>query len=107
MAETVDQDCNVCGHLDAELELANALMKSFCRVLEQSNVTPMQVLQMMARGLGGIYREVSAQHLDGNCPCGWHPDEAADLPTLQKAINTGMACPPRSDLRIMPVAGRA
>ena len=107
MAETVDQDCKVCGNLDAELELANALMRNFCRALEQSNVTPMQVLETMARALGGIYSEVSAQHHDGACPCGWCPDEASDLHKLQKAIDAGIACPPQSDLRIMPVAGRA
>lgn len=107
MSEAVDQDCKVCGNLDAELELANALMKSFCRALEQDNVTPMQVLQMMAQALGGIYREVSAQHRDGACPCGWRPDEAQDLRTLLKAVDTGMTCPPQPDLRSMPVAGRA
>lgn len=107
MSETVDQDCKVCGNLDAELELANALMTSFCRALEQSNVTPMQVLQMMAQALGGIYREVSAQHQDGACPCGWRPDDAQDLRALQKALDTGMTCPPQPDLRSMPVAGRA
>jgi hypothetical protein len=82
-------------------------MTSFCRVLEQSNVTPMQVLQMMAQAMGGIYREVAAQHRDGACPCGWRPDEARDLHVLQKAIDAGMTCPPQPDLRSMPVVGRA
>jgi hypothetical protein len=67
----------------------------------------MQVLQMMVQALGGIYREVSAQHQDGACPCGWRPDEAKDLQALQTAVGTGMACPPQPDLRSMPVAGRA
>ena len=107
MTETVEQDCKVCGDLDTELELANALMKSFCRALEQANVTPMQVLQIMAQALGGIYGEVAAQHRDGACPCGWRPDEAADLRALQRAVDTGMSRPPQRDLRSMPVAGRA
>jgi hypothetical protein len=107
MTETVDPECKVCGNLDTELEIATALMTSFCRALEQTNVTPMQVLQTMARALGGIYREVSAQHQNGACPCGWCPDEPQDLHTLQKAVDAGMTCAPQSDLRSMPVAGRA
>ena len=107
MTEIVERDCKVCGDLDAELEVANALMRSFCRALEQSNVTPMHVLQMMARALGGIYSEVAAQHLDGSCPCGWQPDEQADLRMLQKAVDAGISSPPQRDLMSMPVAGRA
>jgi len=107
MTGTVEQDCKVCGDLDTELELANALMKSFCQALQQQNVTPMQVLQMMARALGGIYCEVAAQHQDGACPCGWRPDEEADLRMLQQAVDAGMSSPPQKDLRSMPVAGRA
>ena len=47
MSETVDQDCKVCGNLDAELELANALMTSFCRALEQCRWNRVKTAKML------------------------------------------------------------
>ena len=97
----------LCGGLDTELELANSLMASFCRVLESSNLPPMQVLQMMARSLGGIYREVSIEHRKGTCPCGWCPNALHDLELIQRAVSAGLARSRRNDLRSMTVVGRA
>ena len=107
MTQATSADCKVCCGLDIELELANSLMASFCRVLESSSLQPMQVLQMMARTLGGIYREVSLEHQTGRCPCGWCPDGLADLELIHRAISAGVTRPRRADLRSMTVAGRA
>jgi hypothetical protein len=107
MTQATGPDCEVCGGLDIELELANSLMASFCRVLESSNMPPMQVLQMMARSLGGIYREVSVEHQKGSCPCGWCPNGFEDLELIHRAISVGVTRAQRTDLRSMAVAGRA
>jgi hypothetical protein len=107
MTQATNGDCKVCGGLDIELELANALMANFCRALEGSNLTPMQVLQMMARSLGGIYREVSTEHRKAHCPCGWCPDGLVDLELIHRAIGAGAARTRQADLRSMSVAGCA
>ena len=107
MTHSTNSDCLVCGGLDLELELANALMASFCRVLESSNLPPMQVLQMMARSLGGIYREVSIEHQKGNCPCGWCPNGLTDLELIHRAVSAGVMRARQSDLASMVAAGRA
>jgi hypothetical protein len=107
MTEAINQDCKVCGGLDIELELGNSLMASFCRALESSNLPPMQVLQMMARSLGGIYREVSIEHQKGTCPCGWCPNGLEDLELIHRAISVGVTRSRQADLRTMAVAGRA
>jgi hypothetical protein len=104
MTETTDPDCKVC---DAELELANALMASFCRMLESSKLPPMHVLLTMAKSLGGIYREVAAAHHRGDCQCGWCPDASGDVASMQKAIGAGLVRPRQADLKSMVVAGRA
>lgn len=92
---------------DSESELRNILMSEFCRRLESSNVAPMHVLQMMARSLGSIYREISIAHQNGQCPCGWVPEAAADMEALRALLDDGAASPENCSLRLMPVAGRA
>ncbi len=94
MTETTNPDCKVCDDLDAELELANALMASFCRVLESSKLPPMQVLQAMAKSLGGIYREVAAAHHRGDCQCGWCPDASGDVELDAEGHRCGADPPP-------------
>jgi hypothetical protein len=103
----INPEIKVCDDLDAELELANTLMASFCRVLESSKLPPMQVLQAMAKSLGGIYREVAAAHHRGDCQCGWCPDASGDVASIQKAIGAGLIRPPQNDLKSMIVVGRA
>jgi hypothetical protein len=103
----VNPEAKVCDDLDAELELANTLMASFCRVLESSKLPPMQVLQAMAKSLGGIYREVAAAHHRGDCQCGWCPDASGDVASMQKAIGAGLIRPRQTDLKSMVVVGRA
>ena len=107
MTQATSSDCNLYGGLDIELELADSLLTSFCNALEQSNLAPMEVLQMMARSLGGIYREVSFEHVNETCPCGWRPDGLKDLELIHRAISVGVTRPRRSDVRSMVVAGRA
>jgi hypothetical protein len=107
MTQPPGPECEVCGGLDIEQELASSLLASFCRVLESSNLPPMQVLQMMARSLGGIYREVSIEHQKGTCPCGWCPNGLADLELIHRAISVGVARTRQADLRSMATAGRA
>jgi hypothetical protein len=107
MTQPTNSDCQVCGGLDLELELANTLMASFCNVLGSSNVSPMQVLEMMARSLGTIYRQVSLEHQKGKCPCGWCPDGLRDLELIHRAISVGVTRTQQTDLRSMVVAGRA
>lgn len=107
MTKANDADTSICNDIDIELGVADSLMASFCRALESSRLPPMQVLQMMARSLGGVYREVSAAHHRGDCPCGWHPDAPHDLDLMQKALVTGTRCARQSDLQFMVAAGRA
>mgnify|MGYP003576079058 CR=1 FL=1 len=107
MTQPTDPNCEVCGGVDAELELANAMLASFCRALESSSLPPMQVLQMMARSLGGVYREVSLQHQQGECPCGWQPNGLEDIELIHRAIDIGVVRKRQTDLRSMDVAGRA
>ena len=107
MTQATNSDCEVCGGLDIELELANSLMASFGRLLEASGLPPMQVLQMMARSLGGIYREVSIEHQKGKCPCGWCPNGLQDLELIHRAISVGVTRTRQADLRSMVAAGRA
>ncbi len=82
-------------------------MSEFCRRLESSNAAPMHVLDIMARSLGAIYREVSIAHQNGQCPCGWAPDTAADVEALRASLDDGTASPENRSLRSMPVVGRA
>ncbi|MDQ8728585.1 hypothetical protein [Bradyrhizobium sp. LHD-71] len=102
-----NDDTSTCDDFELELGIADSLMASFCRALESSRLPPMQVLEMMARSLGGVYREVSAAHHRGDCPCGWHPDAPHDLHLMQKALVAGTTSAHRRDLKFMAAAGRA
>lgn len=88
-----------------------ALMASYSGALASTQVSPLEVLEIMAAALGTIYREVADAHLDPDgCPCGWRPHEVLDVLALEQAIVAHAARDDGGDafdlLSIMP-AGHA
>jgi hypothetical protein len=91
----------------AQTYLNQAVMTTFCRVLDASRLPPDQVMKLLASAIGQTYREVAAAHMDGQCPCGWRPQPAADLEAMRASLEDA-ATPRRSDdLLSMTAIGRA
>jgi hypothetical protein len=92
----------------ARAEIRQALMSAFCNVLHGTRLSPMAVLELAAKAVGCVYREVADAHLgDHPCPCGWAPSPSADLAALQASLALIVAPPPGIDLARAEVAGRA
>ena len=72
----------------AQAYLNQAVMTTFCRVLDSSRLPPVAVMRLLATALGATYREVAAAHQDGRCPCGWCPLPAIDIETLRSSLET-------------------
>jgi hypothetical protein len=91
----------------AQNYLDQAIMTTFCRVLDTSRLPPVTVLRMIATAIGATYRDVAAAHHDGQCPCGWCPVLALDVETLVSSLEDAIAPKRVDDLHAMVVAGRA
>jgi len=91
----------------AQAYLNQAVMTTFCRVLDSSRLPPVAVMRLLATALGATYREVAAAHQDGRCPCGWCPLPAIDIETLRSSLEDAASPKPLDDLQAMEVAGRA
>ncbi|MDB5564260.1 MAG: hypothetical protein JWP84_826 [Tardiphaga sp.] len=91
----------------AQTYLDQAIMTTFCRVLDTSRLSPAVVMRLLATALGATYREVAAAHQDGQCPCGWCPLPAIDIETLRSSLEDAAAPKRADDLGAMVVAGRA
>lgn len=90
----------------AQTYLNQAIMTTFCRVLDSSRLPPDVVMKLLASALGQTYREVAAAHQDGGCPCGWRP-QATDIESLRASLEDA-ATPRRvDDLLSMTAVGRA
>jgi hypothetical protein len=91
----------------AQTYLDQAIMTTFCRVLDTSRMPPAEVMRMLAKALGATYREVAAAHHDGQCPCGWCPVPALDVESMRSSLVAAAAPKRAEDLFEMLVAGRA
>lgn len=49
----------------AQTYLNQAIMTTFCRVLDSSRLPPDVVMRLLATAIGSTYREVAAAHQDG------------------------------------------
>ncbi|QUS38590.1 hypothetical protein RPMA_06885 [Tardiphaga alba] len=91
----------------AQTYLNQAVMTTFCRVLDSSRLPPDVVMKMLASALGQTYREVATAHQDGLCPCGWRPQPGADVEGLRTSLEEAAAPRRRDDLLSMTAVGRA
>ncbi|WP_371423332.1 hypothetical protein [Tardiphaga sp.] len=91
----------------AQTYLNQAIMTTFCRVLDSSRLSPDVVMRLLATAIGATYREVAAAHQDGGCPCGWRPVPHADIEALRSSLEDAAAPKIADDLRSMVIAGRA
>lgn len=91
----------------AQTYLDQAIMTTFCRMLDTSRMPPAEVMRMLAKALGAAYREVAAAHHDGQCPCGWCPVPALDVEAMRASLEAAAAPKRAEDLFEMQVAGRA
>ena len=68
----------------------------------------MAVLELAAVALGAIYREAVMAHAGPNgCPCGWQPEEDADIESLRTALAIGAIAATGLTLRTVRPLGRA
>jgi hypothetical protein len=91
----------------AQSYLNQAIMTTFCRVLDTSRLSPVVVMRMIATAIGATYCDVAAAHHDGQCPCGWCPVPALDLEALRSSLEDAAAPKRIDDLFAMVAAGRA
>lgn len=91
----------------ARTYLNQSILTTFCRVLDTSRLPPDVVMTLLASALGQTYREVAAAHLDGGCPCGWHPQPAIDIESLRASLQGAATHRDESDLLGVPARGRA
>src|SRR6218665_3488418 len=63
------------------------VMRIFRELLQATRLPPMVVLEYAAAAVGSVYCEVAEAHTwPQACPCGWQPDETADITCLQEAL---------------------
>lgn len=91
----------------AQTYLNQAVMTTFCRVLDSSRLPPSVVLRLIATAVGSTYREVACAHQDGQCPCGWQPVPAIDIEALRSSLEQAAVTPRPDDLHSMAAVGRA
>jgi hypothetical protein len=104
------QQINVSAIADessAQSYLHQAVMTTFCRVLDASRLPPVVVLRLLASALGTTYREVAAVHQDELCQCGWCPLPSLDVETLCARLVEASSVHRTVGLSTMVVAGRA
>jgi hypothetical protein len=92
----------------ASVHMAHSIREAFCGTIRVSGLPPMAVLEIAAMALGLIYQEAAAVHDGRNgCPCGWRPDEGADIESLRAALAIGAVTLPGFNLRVTRPLGRA
>ncbi|MGQ0684690.1 hypothetical protein [Bradyrhizobium sp.] len=95
-------------HEAARAALYQSIMAAFCKVLHESCLPPMTVMDLAATAVGSIYQDVAGHHrCDPLCGCGWQPDPASDIEALQTALARAARSAPLPDLRFLQAAGRA
>lgn len=91
-----------------EAAMENALARAFWRGLSERPMPPMAALEIAARVVGTLYRQIAAAHEGPHaCGCGWHPEPDTDLIMLEAHLAAALLGPPKPDLARMPAAGRA
>jgi hypothetical protein len=98
---------DIADESSAQSYLDQAIMTTFCRVLDTSRLPPVVALRMIAMAIGATYRDVAAAHSDGQCPCGWCPVPTLDVEALISSLEDAAAPKRVDDLHAMVVAGRA
>jgi hypothetical protein len=90
------------GHLD------EALRRAFWQSLNRAPLPAMAALEVAARVVGALYRQVARAHegADG-CRCGWEPDPDCDLIVLEANLAAALLHPPEPDLARMVTLGHA
>lgn len=91
----------------AQTYLNQAIMTTFCRVLDSSRLPPDVVMNLLASALGQTYREVAAAHQDGGCPCGWRAQPGADIEAMRASLEEAATPRRMDDLLSMTAIGRA
>ncbi|MCJ2034078.1 hypothetical protein MKK54_07615 [Methylobacterium sp. J-068] len=90
------------GHLD------EALRRAFWQSLHRAPLPAMSALEVAARVVGALYRQVAQAHEGPNgCRCGWEPDPDCDLIVLEANLAAALLQPPEPDLARMVALGRA
>lgn len=88
--------------------MRHLVMRTFVELLRETNLPPMLVLEYAAAAVGAAYRDVATAHRPPNvCPCGWRPDEMADIATLQMAMAREALSDAQFALAVAPVMGHA
>ena len=91
-----------------EDQLDEALRRAFWQSLNRAPLPAMSALEVAARVVGALYRQVAQAHEGPNgCRCGWEPDPDCDLIVLEANLAAALLQPPEPDLARMTVLGRA
>jgi len=90
------------------MAMRQLVMRTFRDLLHATRLPPIAVLEYAAAAVGSVYREVADAHTwPSACPCGWQPDELADLSTMQDALLREARSAQAGDLATAPVMGHA
>ncbi|MDB5648361.1 MAG: hypothetical protein JWQ05_4030 [Methylobacterium sp.] len=88
--------------------LDEALRRAFWQSLNRAPLPAMSALEVAARVVGALYRQVAQAHEGPNgCRCGWEPDPDCDLIVLEANLAAALLQPPEPDLARMVALGRA
>jgi hypothetical protein len=91
-----------------EDHLDEALRRAFWQSLNRAPLPAMSALEVAARVVGALYRQVAEAHEGANgCRCGWEPDPDCDLIVLEANLAAALMQPPQPDLARMVALGRA
>lgn len=91
-----------------EGQLDEALRRAFWQSLNRAPLPAMAALEVAARVVGSLYRQVAQAHEGPNgCRCGWEPDPDCDLIVLEANLAAALMQPPEPDLARMVALGRA
>lgn len=91
-----------------EGQLDEALRRAFWQSLNRAPLPAMSALEVAARVVGALYRQVAQAHEGPNgCRCGWEPDPDCDLIVLEANLAAALLQPPEPDLARMTVLGSA
>lgn len=90
------------------LAVREMVMQTFCDLLRSTNLPPMTILEYASAAVGSVYREAADAHIwPSACPCGWEPDELADIRAFQRALVREAASTSHSRLALTPAMGTA
>ncbi len=95
--------------LAKSFELGTGVARLFDQAMQDGRTPPLDALEMLARALGRVYRDIAAIHRDpAGCPCGWKPCEG-DVKLLAEALREGAtpAAHPLPNLQTLEPVGRA